>query len=105
MSSLSTWVSVRLISYLQSPHTKTAAKVSVRANTVQKLAGTSWGAYAKVLHTSSLSLVYSAAENFSKFTFLITCISFKATVDYFQLKLSILPFYQKLQLQWNFYYP
>src|SRR5436190_4349153 len=87
---------VRLISYLQSPHKKTAAKVSARANTVQKLAGTTWAAYANVLHTSSLSLVYSAAENFSKFTFLITCISFKAAIGDFQLKLSILPFYQML---------
>jgi hypothetical protein len=39
-----------------------AAKVRSRNNIIQKLTGTSWGARADTLRTSSLALVYSAAE-------------------------------------------
>lgn len=42
--------------------TKCAQKVQTRNNIIRKLAGTSWGADADVMRTSSLALVYSAAE-------------------------------------------
>ena len=42
--------------------TGVAAKVRTRNNIIQKLTGTGWGAGADTLRTSSLALVYSAAE-------------------------------------------
>ena len=41
---------------------KRSKKITARGNIIQKLAGTSWGAYAKTLRTSSLGLVYSTSE-------------------------------------------
>jgi hypothetical protein len=41
---------------------KTAAKLRSRANLIQHLAGSSWGANAQVLRISALSLVFSTAE-------------------------------------------
>lgn len=40
----------------------TAAKINTRNNIIHKLCGTTWGANASTLRTSSLSLVYSVAE-------------------------------------------
>lgn len=40
----------------------TAAKLKTRNNIIQKLCGTTWGASADTLRTSSLALVYSTAE-------------------------------------------
>lgn len=37
-------------------------KIKTRNNIVSKLAGTSWGCHANVLHTSALALVYSVAD-------------------------------------------
>lgn len=45
------------------PHLESLGqKVKTRVNLINKLAGTSWGAKGGVLRTSSLALVYSAAE-------------------------------------------
>ena len=41
---------------------KLSKKVTTRGNLVRKVAGTSWGASAQTLRTTSLALVYSAAE-------------------------------------------
>lgn len=42
--------------------TKLCAKIRTRCNIIQKLAGTTWGATAETLRTSSLALIYSTAE-------------------------------------------
>lgn len=45
------------------PHlTKTAAKINTRNNILHKIAGSSWGANARVLKTTAMALTYSVAE-------------------------------------------